>query len=65
LKEHRKVGKLEGELAQQRKDFQATLAGQTQKVEHLAAKVKEQAALIQQVSAQVEAIKPALRVAGN
>ena len=54
LKEHRKVGKLEAEIARQRKDFQTAVANQQQEIERLAATVKEQAALIQQVSAQIQ-----------
>jgi septal ring factor EnvC (AmiA/AmiB activator) len=52
LKEHRRVGKMEAEIAQQRKDFQAAVAYQQQEIRCLAATVKEQAALIQKVSAQ-------------
>ena len=47
LKEHRKV-------EQQRKDFEAAIAQQQKEIETLTAMVKEQAAQIQKVSAQLE-----------
>jgi hypothetical protein len=47
LKEHRKVEKLEATVMQQQKDFQATVA-------ELRSALKEQAARIQKVSAQLE-----------
>jgi Chaperone of endosialidase len=50
LKEHRKVEKL-------RKDFQATVAQQQKEIQALTAQLKEQAAQIQKVSAQVEVSK--------
>jgi hypothetical protein len=46
LKEHRKVESL-------KKDFQATVAQQQQEIESLTANLKEQAALIHKVSAQL------------
>jgi hypothetical protein len=50
LKEHRKVEKLT-------KDFEATVAQQQKEIQALTAKLKEQAAQIQKVSAQVEMSK--------
>jgi Chaperone of endosialidase len=50
LKEHRKVEKLT-------KDFQATVAQQQKEIQALTAQLKEQAAQIQKVSAQVEVSK--------
>jgi Chaperone of endosialidase len=47
LKEHRKVGKLEATVMQQQKDFQAT-------IRQLQSALKEQAAQIQKVRAQLE-----------
>jgi endosialidase-like protein len=58
LKEHRKVEKLEATVAQQQKDFQATVA-------HLGARLEEQALQIQKVSAQLEMSKPAPRTVLN
>jgi septal ring factor EnvC (AmiA/AmiB activator) len=52
LKEHRKV-------EQQRRDFEAALAQQQKQIEALTATVKEQAAQIQKVSAQLEMSEPA------
>jgi len=58
LKEHRTVEEL-------KKDFQATIAQQQNEIKALAATVKEQAAQIQKVSAQVELSKPAARTVLN
>jgi uncharacterized coiled-coil protein SlyX len=54
LKEHRKV-----------EELQATLAHQQKGMEILTAQLKEQAAQIQKVSAQVEMNQPAAKVAVN
>jgi hypothetical protein len=54
IKEHQKVQELEATVAQQQKGMEA-----------LVAQVKEQAAQIQKVSAQVETIKPAPKVVAN
>jgi trimeric autotransporter adhesin len=54
LKEHREVAELKSTIAEQRKGMEA-----------MAAQLKEQAAQIQNVSAQLEASKPAPQVAGN
>jgi hypothetical protein len=58
LKEHKKVQSLEATVAQQQKDFQATIA-------QLTARLEEDAAQIQRVSAQLEASKPAPQVVKN
>jgi len=65
LKEHGKVEQqqaaitqLESAVAQQRTDFQATLA-------QLTARLDKQAAQIQKVSARLEASKPATQVVNN
>ena len=58
LKEHRKVEDL-------KKDFQATVAQQQKEIAALAATVKERAAQIQKVSAQLEASKPTPQVVNN
>jgi hypothetical protein len=73
LKEHRKVQeqeatitqvkstvvKQESTIAQQQKDFQSTLAQQQKEIKALTASLKEQAAQIQKVSAQLEVSKAA------
>jgi hypothetical protein len=58
LKEHRKVEKLT-------KDFDATFAHQQKEIQALTAKLKEQAAQIQNVSAQVEISNPKTKVVLN
>jgi hypothetical protein len=58
LKEHSKVENLKN-------DFRATVAQQQKEIAALAATVKEQAAQIQKVSAQIEASKPAPQVVNN
>jgi len=72
LKEHRTVQELkstvakqEATIVQQQKDFRATAAQQQNEIKALAATVKEQAAQIQKVSAQVELSKPAPRTVLN
>src|SRR4029077_4025539 len=65
LKEHRTVQELkstaakqETTIAKQQKDFQATAAQQQEEIRALTANLKEQAAQIQKVSAQLEVSKP-------
>jgi len=65
LKEHKKVEEqqasiteLKSTVAQQKKDFQATVA-------QLTARLDEQASQIQKVSAQLEVSKPAPQVVAN
>jgi len=58
LKEHRKVENL-------KKDFQATVAQQQKEIAALTATMREQAAQIQKVSAQLESSKPAPQVVNN
>jgi hypothetical protein len=58
LKEHRKVEEQQATITQLKKDFGATIA-------QLTARLDEQAAQIQKVSAQVEASKPAPQVVNN
>ena len=58
LKEHRKVEDL-------KKDFQATVAQQQKEIQAVTASLKEQAAQIQKVNAQLEASKPAPQVVDN
>ncbi len=63
LKEHCKNEEQEAKIAEQRKDFDATIARQQKEIEAITATVKEQAAQIQKVSAQVEVNKPAPQIA--
>jgi hypothetical protein len=58
LKEHKKVEDLKN-------DFQATVAQQQKEIQALTAQLKEQAAQIQKVSAQVEMNRPAPQVVNN
>jgi hypothetical protein len=58
LKEHRKVQEQEATITQLKKDFRATVA-------QLTARLDEQAAQIQKVSAQLETSKPAPQVVNN
>ncbi|MCI0467122.1 MAG: tail fiber domain-containing protein [Beijerinckiaceae bacterium] len=61
LKEHRKVKELETALARQQKDF----AEQAKAIKALAAGLKEQALQIRKMNGQLEARKPALRIAAD
>jgi len=61
LKEHRKVEKQQGTIV----ELKTALAQQQNEIKALAATVKEQAAQIQKVSAQVELSKPAPRTVLN
>ncbi len=59
LKEHRTVQEQGATMTQQRKDFETAIAQQQKQIEALTATVKEQAAQIQKVSAQLELSKAA------
>ena len=65
LEERRKVEKLQANVLRQEKDFEMVIAEQQQQIKALTASVKEQAAQIQKVSAQLEASKPAPRTVLN
>jgi trimeric autotransporter adhesin len=54
LKEHRRVEELKSAMAQQRKDFEAAMVRQQKTTDALVARLNEQEARIQKVSAQVE-----------
>ena len=54
LKEYRRVEELKSAMAQQRKDFEAAIVQQQKTTEALVARLNEQEARIQKVSAQVE-----------
>jgi septal ring factor EnvC (AmiA/AmiB activator) len=58
LKEHKKVEEQQATITQLKKDFGATIA-------QLTTRLDEQAAQIQKVSAQLEASKPASQVVNN
>jgi septal ring factor EnvC (AmiA/AmiB activator) len=62
LKEHRRVEELKAAIAQQRQEFQTTVARQDNEIRALIATVKEQAAQIQKVSAQIELSKTPLQL---
>jgi Chaperone of endosialidase len=59
LKEHKTVEEQGATIMQHRKDFDAAIAQQKKEIEALTATVKQQAALIQKVSAQLEVSKAA------
>jgi hypothetical protein len=65
LKEHRKVEKLEATVAQQQKEFQTFAAEQQSQMQALTARLEQQAAQIQKVSAQLEMSKPAPQIVLN
>ena len=65
LKEHKLVQEQGATITRQHKDFEAAIAQQQKQIEALAATVKEQAAQIQTVSAQLELSKPAPQTALN
>jgi hypothetical protein len=65
LKEHRQVQTLEARVAQECRDFEMTITGLKQEMEGLVARLKEQDAKIQKVSAQIELDKPALRTVAD
>jgi hypothetical protein len=54
LKEHRRVEELKSAMAQQRNDFEAAIVQQQKTTEALVARLNEQEARIQNVSAQIE-----------
>ena len=54
LKEHRRVEELRSAMAQQRKDFEAAIVQQQKTTEALVARLNEQEARTQKVSAQAE-----------
>jgi hypothetical protein len=71
LKEHKKVeemnskvAKQEAIIAQQQREFRATVTRQENEIQALTANLKEQAAQIQKVSARIEMNKPATKLAG-
>jgi hypothetical protein len=65
LKEDRKVQGMEVIVAQRKKHFEAIIAQREKQIRSLTASLREQAAQIQSVSAQLEASKPAPQVAAN
>jgi hypothetical protein len=58
LKEHRRVEEVKSAMAQQRKDFEVAIVQQQKTSEALVARLNEQEARIQKVSAQAEMRKP-------
>ena len=65
LKEHKKVEKQEATITRLTNDFQTVSTQQRNEIQLLSAQLKEQAAQIQKVSAQLEASKPAPQVVNN
>jgi hypothetical protein len=65
LKQHRKVQRMEVNVAQQRKDFEATIAQQENEIESITASLREHAAQIQKVSARLGVSQPGPQVVAN
>jgi hypothetical protein len=66
LKEHRRVEELKSAMAQQRKDFETAMTRQQKTTEALVARLNEQEAQIQKVSAQIQKGKsPEQMLVGN
>ena len=65
LKEHKMIEKQETTITRLTKDFQSVSTQQRNEIQLLSAQLKEQAAQIQKVSAQLEASKPAPQVVNN
>jgi trimeric autotransporter adhesin len=65
LKEHKKVQQLEAASAQQRNDFEATIAELRKEIAGVVARSKNQDGKIQKVSAQVELNKTFSRTVAN
>ncbi len=63
IKEHRKVGELETAAARQQEDFQSALTRQQKEIGALTAALKEQAAQIQKVRAQLAVQEPEAQIA--
>ena len=65
LKEHRKVEEQQATITQLKSDFQTVSTQQRKEIQLLSTQLKEQAAQIQKVSAQLEASKPTPQVVNN
>jgi hypothetical protein len=65
LKEHRKVEEQEATISQLKKEFQTAVAQQQKEIQALTAQLKERAAQIQKVSAQLEINKPTPKAVRN
>ena len=63
LKEHNKVEEQQATITELKRDFQLVSARQQKEIQILSAQLKEQAAQIQNVSAQIEVSKPTPRMA--
>jgi hypothetical protein len=65
LKQHRKVQGMEVIVAQQKKEFEATIVQQETEIESITASLREHAAQIENVSVRLGLSKPAPRVVAN
>jgi hypothetical protein len=65
LKEHNKVEEQQATITELKRDFQLVSAWQQKEIQILSAQLKEQAAQIEKVSAQVDATKPLPRLVLN
>ena len=65
FKEHKKVEEQLATITGLKRDFQLVSARQHEEIQILSAQLKEQAAQIQKVSAQIEMSRPAARVVSD
>ena len=65
FKEHKKVEEQQTTITELKRDFQMVSARQHEEIQILSAQLKEQAAQIQKVSAQIEMSRPAARVVSD
>jgi hypothetical protein len=65
LKQHRKVQGMEVIVAQQKNDFEVTIAQQEMEIKSITATLRENAAQIQKVSARLGTSEPAPQVVAN
>jgi hypothetical protein len=65
LKEHKRVEKQQATITRSTNDFQTVSTQQRNEIQLLRAQLKEQAAQIQKVSAELEASKPTSQVVNN
>ena len=65
LKEHKRVEKQQATITRSTNDFQTVSTQQRNEIQLLSAQLKEQAAQIQKVSAELEASKPTSQVVNN
>jgi hypothetical protein len=65
LKQHRKVQRMEVNVAEQRKDFEATIGEQEKEIKSITASLRHQATQIHKVSARLGVSQPGPQVVAN